>query len=45
MYGRVVDKKARHNLCFAESGHTAAYEEGKGTVIAYKDGSSVFYVL
>jgi hypothetical protein len=36
MYGRVVNKKARWNLCFAEEGHGPSYEEGKGTVISYK---------
>jgi hypothetical protein len=37
MRGRVVNKHARGNLCFSEEGHEACYEEGKGTVIAYKD--------
>ena len=37
MYGRVVNKKARHNLCFSKVGHKPCYEEGKGTVIAYND--------
>jgi hypothetical protein len=37
MYGRVVNKKARWNLCFAEEGHGPVYEEGKGTVIPYKE--------
>ena len=36
MYGRVVNKKARWNLCFAEEGHPPAYEEGKGRVISYE---------
>ena len=36
MYGRVVNKKARWNLCFAEEGHPPAYEEGKGRVIPYE---------
>ena len=35
MYGRVVNKKARWNLCFAEEGHEPDYENKKGTVIAY----------
>jgi hypothetical protein len=37
MYGRVVNKKARWNLCFATEGHGPCYEEGKGRVISYKD--------
>lgn len=37
MRGRVVNKKARHNLCFAEKGHAADYEAGRGTVVAYDD--------
>jgi len=37
MYGRVVNKKARWNLCFDEEGHPPVYEEAKGTVIAYRD--------
>ena len=37
MRGRVVNKRARHNLCFAAEGHPPDYESGKGTVVAYKD--------
>lgn len=37
MKGRVVDKKARHNLCYAESGQEPDYENGKGRIIAYDD--------
>ena len=37
MYGRVVNKKARWNLCFAEEGHEPAYEEGKGRVVPYSE--------
>jgi len=35
MRGRVVNKHARHNLCFAEEGHAADFEKGMGTVVAY----------
>jgi len=35
MYGRVVNKHARHNLCFSDVGHPPDYENKKGTVIAY----------
>ena len=37
MYGRVVEKHARWNLCFSETGHEADYENKKGTVVAYDD--------
>ena len=37
MRGRVVNKHARHNLCFSEQGQVAQIEEGKGTVVAYRD--------
>jgi alkylated DNA repair dioxygenase AlkB len=37
MRGRVVNKRARYNLCFAEEGHEADYESGKGTVIAFDE--------
>jgi len=37
MRGRVVNKRARHNLCFATEGHPPDYEAGKGTVIAYRE--------
>jgi hypothetical protein len=37
MYGRVVDKKARHNLCFGEAGQEPDYEAGRGRVVAFED--------
>ncbi|KAJ1564591.1 hypothetical protein HK096_007223 [Nowakowskiella sp. JEL0078] len=37
MYGRVVNKKARHNLCFGETPQEACYEEGKGTIVSFKE--------
>jgi hypothetical protein len=37
MWGRVVNKHARHNLCFAPVGHAPSYAEGRGTVVAYSD--------
>jgi alkylated DNA repair dioxygenase AlkB len=37
MYGRVVNKNARHNLCFGEEYQAPDYETGKGTIIAFKD--------
>ena len=35
MKGRVVNKKARHNLCFSDNDQVAEYEAGKGTIVAY----------
>ncbi len=35
MYGRVVNKSARYNLCFDTKGHSPDYENGKGRVISY----------
>lgn len=35
MYGRVVDKHARHNLCFAENAQEADFEHGQGTVVSF----------
>jgi hypothetical protein len=37
MYGRVVNKKARHNLCFGEESREADYENGKGTIVGYDE--------
>jgi hypothetical protein len=37
MYGRVVNKHARWNICYDEEGHDPEYEEGKGRVVAYDD--------
>jgi hypothetical protein len=35
MYGKVVNKKARHNLCFSDFAQDADYENGKGTVVKF----------
>lgn len=35
MYGRVVNKNARWNLCFDDVGHEPEYEKGKGRVIPW----------
>jgi len=35
MYGRVVNKHARHNLCFGEMDQEPEYENGKGRVYAF----------
>jgi alkylated DNA repair dioxygenase AlkB len=36
MYGRVVDKKARYNLCFGFTSQQANYGEGKGTIVSFE---------
>jgi hypothetical protein len=36
MYGRVVNKKARHNLCISDKAQKPDYENGKGTILAFK---------
>ncbi len=35
MYGRVVNKSARWNLCFDETSREPAYEEGRGRIIGF----------
>ncbi len=37
MYGRVVDKHARYNLCFDENPQEPDYDEGKGRVVQFSD--------
>jgi len=37
MYGRVVNKHARHNLCFSEEHQEPNYEEGRGRVYAFSE--------
>lgn len=37
MYGRVVNKKARHNLCYGAENQEPDYKNGKGRIIAYKE--------
>ena len=34
---KVMNKHARYNLCFAPEGQTAKFEDGLGTIVAYKD--------
>lgn len=36
MRGRVVNKKARWNLCFDDEDQEPCYEEGKGRIVAYR---------
>ncbi len=35
--GKVLNKIARHNLCFSETGQIADYERKKGTIIPFND--------
>ena len=35
MYGRVVNKHARHNLCYSEEAQEPDYEKGKGRIIPF----------
>ena len=37
MYGRVVNKHARHNLCYDKEPQEPNYEEGKGRIIAFSE--------
>lgn len=37
MRGRVVNKLARHNLCFSDFKQLPDYEQGKGTVIPFSE--------
>lgn len=35
MYGRVVNKHLRHNICYADNSQKANYEKGKGTIVNF----------
>jgi hypothetical protein len=35
MYGRVVNKHARHNLCFSNENQEPDYENGKGRIVSF----------
>lgn len=35
MYGRVVNKHARHNLCFADEAQEPCYEEGRSRIVSF----------
>ena len=37
MYGKVVNKKARFNLCFGEKNQEPDYENGKGRIVSFTD--------
>jgi hypothetical protein len=44
MYGRIVNKHARYNLCFADEGHEPDYAEGKGRVVSFGDVPALSHV-
>lgn len=35
MYGKVVNKNARHNLCFSDQSQEPNYEEGMGRIVSF----------
>lgn len=37
MYGRVVNKRARYNLCYADTGQDPDYERKKGRIVPYSE--------
>lgn len=37
MYGRVVNKHARHNLCYGKHAQKPCYEQGKGRIISWDE--------
>lgn len=46
MYGRVVNKNARHNLCFGLENREPEYENGKGRIVEFpEDISTVRRIL
>lgn len=44
MRGKVVNKRARYNVCYAEHAQEPSYEEGKGRIVAFK-GVPILNVL
>jgi alkylated DNA repair dioxygenase AlkB len=44
MYGRVVNKKARWNLCYAPTSQKSDIHNGKGTIVAYSDVPALNYL-
>lgn len=44
MYGRVVNKSARYNLCFDEKEQEPDYENKKGRIVAYSDVPLTAYI-
>jgi len=44
MYGRVVNKHARYNLCFGEKSQKPDYENKKGRIVAFDDVPNLDYI-
>lgn len=44
MYGRVVNKTARYNLCFSTENQDPDYENGKGRIISFSDVPLTNYI-
>jgi hypothetical protein len=44
MRGKVVNKKARYNLCFAENAQEPDYDAGKGRIVAFADVPLTMYI-
>lgn len=44
MYGRVVNKRARYNLCFADKGQEPDYASKKGRIVAFKDVPLTYHI-
>ena len=44
MYGRVVNKHARHNLCFSTESQEPDYENGKGRIVSFDNVPLTNYV-
>jgi hypothetical protein len=44
MYGRVVNKGARYNICLADKPQKADYAKGKGTIVEFKKVECTNYI-
>ena len=44
MYGRVVNKSARYNLCFDDTAQEPDYENKRGRIVSYSDVPLTAYV-
>ena len=44
MYGRVVIKHARHNVCFSEESQEPDYENGKGRIVSFDSVPLINYI-
>ena len=44
MYGRIVNKRARWNLCYSQESQAPDYANGKGTIISFDDVPLLKYI-